>query len=72
MTPTTYIPGRICQAAQSASSRVKAAAVAIDRSATYAAIRKAEIDLRHAADEIQSALDVLQAIMNETVRGIAS
>lgn len=72
MTPTTYIPGRICQAAQNASSRAKAAAVAIDRSATYAAMRKAEIDLRHASDEIQAALDGLQAIMNDAVREIAA
>lgn len=72
MTPTTYVPGRICQAAHNASSCAKAAAVAIDRSATYAAMRKAEIDLRHAADEIQAALDGLQAIMNEAVREIAA
>lgn len=72
MTPTTYVPGRICQAARNASSRANAAAVAIDRSATYAAMRKAEIDLRHAADEIQAALDGLQTIMSEAVREIAA
>lgn len=72
MTPTVYIPGEIYQAAQNAANRAKAAAVAIDRSATYAAMRKAEIDLRHAADEIQAALDGLQTIMNDAVREIAA
>ena len=72
MTPTIYIPGDVYQAAKNAANRAKAAAVAIDRSATYAAMRKAQIDLRHAADEIQAALDGLQAIMNEAVREIAA
>ena len=72
MTPTTYIPGDVYQAAKNAANRANAAAIAIDRTATYAAMRKAEIDLRHAADEIQAALDGLQAIMNEAVREIAA
>ena len=72
MTPTTYIPGRICQAAQNASSRAKAAAVAIDRSATYQSMRKAEIDLRHAADEINNSLAGLRWIMDASVREIAA
>lgn len=72
MTPTTYIPGRVCQAAKNAANRANAAAIAIDRSATYAAMRKAEIDLRHAADEIQAALDGLRTIMNEAVREVAA
>lgn len=72
MTPTVYIPGEIYQAAQNAANRAKAAAVAIDRSATYQSMRKAEIDLRQAADEIQAALAGLQAIMNDAVREIAA
>lgn len=72
MTPTVYIPGEIYQAAQNAANRAKAAAVAIDRSATYQGMRKAEIDLRLAADEISNALAGLQARMNEAVREVAA